>query len=178
MSSEKVNSVGMPPFLLGVTPLLSFFTIVLAGCLSINTNKVSTEKKFDFIAAKCKVGDEIEIGYPVPILKKGKILNLEGTIYFGMNTYEYDANNGKWKCMLEAESSPLAIGVVRFASNFRGDFYNSLKSKSTKITILKHGLFLVKTDVEILDSSKDNKVIYSIETSTIFDSRPSSDKSK
>lgn len=139
--------------------------LVLTGCMSTDMNKQCLTGRFDFISAKCKVGDEIEIGYPVPVEKVYK-----GLVFGSQTFYRYNFRKRKWECIAQPK---LYLGTAAggIAFNFFRKFDDKLRSKFVKIKILKEGLFLIRTEVEIKDSSKDNKVIYSIETSTILDSR-------
>jgi hypothetical protein len=141
-------------------------TTVLTGCLLQKTKKLSFENPFNFISTKCNIGDEFEIGIPIPRSPKVKG---RGNVFYHWSFYQYNFNKGKWESVIKPELS-LGRRLQGGGFNFYRNNLDSLKSKSIKIKILKTGLFLVKTRLKIFDASTE-EYIYVTEFSSIFDSQ-------
>ncbi len=170
--------------------ILLCYALVLTGCVS--TNKLPQNNQFDFISTQCNVGDELEIGYPVPVIKEIH----HGAIDFGYRIYHYDFKKNEWvedlrrghykknewvkdlRCgqHLNIASRRCLGGIWDNNHDFSG-LRSSLREEFIKIKVLKKGLFLVKALVEVSgytvydDDSK--KYISSIVMPVIIDSRNS-----
>ena len=152
--------------------ILLFYTLVFIGCVS--RNELPQNNLYDFISTKCNVGDELEIGYPVPVIKKIE----NGDVLYQCRVYRYNFKKNEWEREYNRQS--LNIPEESFGGvDDNGDDFSGLRSdlreKIIKIKVLKKGLFLIKTFVEVSTMPEETdfhpELISSIVTSTIIDSR-------
>jgi len=155
-----------------------FLLLFCSGCFSTTVSERGPIGiPLDGIATKCNVGDEMEIGYPVPVIKKIQY----GEVSYEWRIYRYDFKKNGWIHEDNRQSLDISPDSQGGGIGDNGDDFSTLRSelkkKCIRIKVLKKGLFLIKTFVEVTTFPEETdfapELISSIVVSTIIDSRES-----